>query len=303
MIRVYFWIFSVLFSFYTFQIFSQSPDSVSLEIKSSKNVYLESEPVWVEVNVNIPDEMKLDRAPVVFPSCDLKFVLTNNINDTLNDLGIKVTSVELKEYKKHYYDIFNLLDYYGTKENFTGSSSGGYFKLDPDNYNLVAILILKFNNSINYYYSAVIHFNVEKPEGIDQEAQKKLFYIEQCCSNYKLNLKDKLDQIYTGIIEFKNSFQNSVYTDKVEKQIVTSYGLNNDFKDSIQSYLINKIIERPDNNFNYSYMKFLEYFYEDNNIIEYMTKLSEIRESSDSAVLRKLIDNFLEDLRFRKSIK
>ena len=62
-------------------IFSKPP---VIDIKLSKNVYLDSEPIWLEINVNIDKEIIVDKTPAIFPFCgDIKFVLLNEFDDTL----------------------------------------------------------------------------------------------------------------------------------------------------------------------------------------------------------------------------
>ena len=98
-------------------------------------------------------------------------------------------------------------------------------------------------------------------------------------------------------------FPNSVYLYRVEDQVVTSGMLSNsNFKDTITSYLINKVQQEPSNYFNYRYVYLISYYLKDNEALLKDT-LTQISKSNKGTLLQKIIDNYLEETEARKQFE
>ncbi|MBK8982953.1 MAG: hypothetical protein IPM38_11665 [Ignavibacteria bacterium] len=70
-----------------------------MSIETSKEVYQESESVWIEYLLSIDKKnITLDRKPGIYPTSDLKLILINSKNDTIKNVGGSVGSIVVKEY-------------------------------------------------------------------------------------------------------------------------------------------------------------------------------------------------------------
>lgn len=272
-----------------------------IEIKPSKDRYLESEPIWIEIDVNIPKDIQIDREPIIYPTCDLNFILTKDNGDKLKYVGMSITTVFLKEHKEHYFALFDLLEFHGVDEDYAGSSAAGRRKLLPDNYSLQVILTLEINHISIYFYSDKIGFQIEKPAGSELEARTKLLEIEDFSLNYKSNFSDEFSQMFKKVSEFKNMFPNSVYLDKAEREIVLSYYLDKDFKDTISNYLLNHFKEKPNNYFNYLHIELMGSLFKGTES-SFIKTLEQLRESNKGSILEKIINNYIENVNFQKSL-
>ncbi len=280
-----------------------SYDSSVIKLKSSKDKYLESEPIWIEVEINIPEELKLDSSPVIYPNNDIKFYLNNDKGDTLKGFGGDVTTVLMKKYKNHYYSIFHLQYFFGVADDFPHSLLAYRYKLLPDNYYLKATLHLVINGKANFFNSDGIHFRVERPDGDEIEARKQLLEIEDYATSYSSTISsiEKFNSLYEKVAVFENLYPGSVYLPKIQDLIV-GFSSNSNFRDTMNIYLLRKIKENPDNYYNESNLGLIISIFPDdsNNSTEFLINL---RESYKGTLLEKFIDNELEEIEFEKSIR
>lgn len=268
-----------------------------INIKSSKNLYLESEPIWIVVEVNIPNNLKLDNEPVIHPLGDLRFLLTNDIGDTLEPLRQTASFALFKDYRSHYYDLFHLQYYYGVKEDFPRSILAFRYKLITDGYHLKASIVFRVDNMEKYFYSNVIDFRVEKPTGPEFEARRKLLNLE----DYATTPSSSFDGIFEKVTEFEDLYPNSVYLPKAQDLIVGFSFLDHHFSDTLHTYLLRRIKENPENYYNKSYLGSVLSFYS-KHIMEPKDLLNGLRDSYKGTLLEKFIDNKLEEIEFEKSI-
>ena len=276
-------------------IFSKPP---VIDIKLSKNVYLESEPIWLEINVNIDKEIIVDKTPAIFPFCgDIKFVLLNEFDDTLK--GHYCVSgdgiyTEYSYHLDHYYLIYDILNLYEKIEDFPNSQLIMKYKLLPGNYRLLAIISLMINKKFEKYFSNKVLFKVEKPFGIETEAHKDLIDIEDFAVNGDSDKNVRFEGTCKKVNYYKEKYSNSVYLDKAEHEIISWGVFFSNFKDTVTSYIFKRLSENPENYYNFQYVRSLGYLYK-NNDASLRDTLTQISESEKGTLLQKIIDNYFEE--------
>lgn len=269
----------------------QVEDESILKIKSSKNLYYESEPVWIEIEIKIDKSIKLDKSPVLLPPGDLEFFLTNSKGDTIKHIEGSYTMIESKDHSEYYFRTFDLLNIYGSNEDFPNSQLRMEHRLLSDDYSLVIMLPLYVDNKIEKNYSNMIKFRIEKPTGDEIEAHKRLIEIEDFEVNGRLDLKVKFDSLYNKVMEFKNNYENSVFLNKVEHQIIICSFENPKFEDTITSYLLYRIRNDASNYYNYGYLYSIDYRLKDKEEA-FKNSLRLIINSNKGTLLEKFIKNY-----------
>lgn len=232
-----------------------------LRIALNKDTFLESEPIWLEVNAFLDESQKLDRKPILEPSNDLKLTLRNSKGENMKYVG-GISDFILEEGKKYpdtlfFYD--NLLLYYGLPERFPHSNMLMQFYLPEDTYELSASLELWKDHKLDTVISNTVSFSVSKPTGNEKLAYEKWLELE----NLKIR-NEALNAIRGTIEEFMVIFPNSVYQDKVENALLSTSWLSRISIDSAKTYLINHIASNPNDHFNMYYLRSLVGRYEDN---------------------------------------
>jgi hypothetical protein len=274
-----------------------------IEIKSSKEVYLESEPVWLEIEVNIDKEMELDKPPIITPLGDVEFILINSHVDTIKYFKGGYSQIGPNKYLEHYYRIYDILNIYGVKEDFPNSQLVGCYKLLPDKYTLKAILNLSIDGKVEKFNSNLIQFEVEIPRDSEEEEHKKMIEIKNYAVNGPKDFDSRFDIIVQKVNEFKMMFPNSVYIDRIISLIFRhGHIISKDFQDTVSNYLKNRLEANPADYFNYTYVSHL-WGISKNNSDLLINTLTQISESNKGTLLQKIIDNYLAEAEARKLFK
>jgi len=273
------------------------PKPPVIEIKLSKNVYLESEPIWTEINVNIDKEIKVDKTPAISAVCgDIKFVLRDEINDTIKgqECTYDYVYTGYSYHLGHYYWIGDVLSIYGKYEDFPNSQLIMRRKLLSGSYKLSAIIYLIINKKAEKYYSNEIQFRVEEPFGIEIEAHKQLIEIEDFAVNGDTDKSVRFKGMCKKVNDFKGKYSYSAYLGKAENEIFSWGVFFSNFKDTITNYIFNRLSENPENYYNIRYVHSLGYLFKGDEV-SLRDTLTQISKSSRGTLLQKIIDNFLEE--------
>jgi hypothetical protein len=189
-------------------------DSVKLTLTSNKNLYLESELIWIELDIVIDKNLKLDYRPLLYPGNDLNLSLINSKKDTIKYRGGHVDALIRKDYPDSMYYIDNLLWTLGSSEKL--QTQAGYseiFKvIPPDDYTLNITVQLRSNNKSLYCQSNSIKFSIIKPSEFEIEAYNELINLE----SYTVNNQYKLGYEFIKMMEsFNEKYPGSVYKEKI----------------------------------------------------------------------------------------
>ena len=222
---------------------SYKNDTVNISIKSSKDVYLESEAIWIEYLTIIDKNMIVfDEAPYIQPYGDLKFSDTS-------------------------WDVFNLLNFYGFADRFQYSQLHRKFYLPEGRYTIQAYLSCVVKNQEVIFTSNTISFSVLKPLGVEEEAHEKLLDI------YKQGGKMEYEEIKIVVSEFDSTYKNSVYTSNAKYFLFTWSFIDSNYKNYAKDFLIDLINSNPDSYYNFSYINSLRKYTESSEEYENLLKI------------------------------
>lgn len=297
------------------EIYSVKADTselTSIKIKCSKAVYLESEPVWIEYDVNINKDIEIIREPGEF-GCNPRLKLIHENGDTVDyQIGCSDWAyLGNLPHPEHYFFTYDLLQIYDVFEDFPHSPLANKHKILPGKYRFKSVLYLVMSNKgyphdsegeIKAYpiYSNEIQFEVINPEGEELSAQKNMISIFDNYTNKINNVENNLDKrfewYYYKFNEFKNLYPNSVYLNKVEDEmIITGYFTNGIFRDTMYNYLISVIGENPSNYFNKDYLGLINIALKKQEKT-FQDSMKPVSNTYCNTLLQKLIDNYIAEM-------
>ncbi|MFZ1323398.1 MAG: hypothetical protein WAT71_17735 [Ignavibacteria bacterium] len=247
---------------------SYKNDTVNISIKSSKDVYLESEAIWIEYLTIIDKNMIVfDEAPYIQPYGDLKFSLKNSKNELIKYIGGQGGRIHSDYYPDTSWDVFNLLNFYGFADRFQYSQLHRKFYLPEGRYTIQAYLSCVVKNQEVIFTSNTISFSVLKPLGVEEEAHEKLLDI------YKQGGKMEYEEIKIVVSEFDSTYKNSVYTSNAKYFLFTWSFIDSNYKNYAKDFLIDLINSNPDSYYNFSYINSLRKYTESSEEYENLLKI------------------------------
>lgn len=262
-----------------------SSQNISISIKTSKSSYLESEPVWVEYFVQIvKGKINLDYKPELDPGADIKLILVNSKNDTLNYVGGRGFYLRTKNYPDTLWGIINLLHSFGNPEKFPHSSLGRKFYLPEDNYQLEVLLHYYVKGKEESIISDKVTFSIMKPSGEELEAHEKFLNMYELFGN-----GCSYDKIKLIVTEFDNQYKNSVYLDRMKYVLLTMSFIEPNFTTYAKQFLIDAINSNPNSYYNYNYIQTLKEYVNQNT--EFNNTLNILSVKSNNTITNKIIDH------------
>jgi len=286
----------IIFLSFTYSSLSNDNKDSIIIINSSKSEYLESEPIWIEVNVNIPTDKKLDMAP----SMGNWGILTNGKGDTLPYMSSFPFSVAIPDYRNHYYYVFPL-QFYGVFEDSSSIFPDSHYKLLPDTYHFQMAVGLSINKKWEVHYSNIISFTVKAPESDEVEARKRLFELikmQYGCGGDTI----QCNFIFHKILEFKNKYPDSRYLQRAEHFINLLMNDIPGLKDTLELYLFHNIELNPDSYYNNSNIHILAYIYKGSDKL-FNKKLINLKKKINSTQFDKFVNEYIEEYEFKKQVE
>ncbi|MFX1537680.1 MAG: hypothetical protein ACFFDI_26075 [Promethearchaeota archaeon] len=187
---------------------------LKLEINYSKDSYLLSEPIWLDLTLSNVSE---DTVRIIGPCVhcgDTRFVVVSSKGDTLTYRGIEAEvaygSGSLLDPSEKKYNCFNFLDYYGERESILR------LKLKPDRYTVHAIY---YGSKCGKITSNKTTFKVTEVPEVELQPLKllKQGYSAQISKSPNLST-ESFEQII-------NQFPQSVYAELASKELASTDSL------------------------------------------------------------------------------
>ncbi|MGA2669262.1 MAG: hypothetical protein ABSF32_10175 [Ignavibacteria bacterium] len=288
------------------QPFSQVQNSSPIiQLKVNKSLYLVSEPVWVELDVDLNGFIP-DYGPVFIPFDNMDFIFINQRGDTIRYIGGIDGILGHKQFMKYYFLTYNLNDYYGDMDDFKMSQMAWAHKFIPDGYFLQVRINLSKKGEQVYYFSNKVYFIVTEPAGEEKLAREALLDIMSYRINahFDLNMdwSDVGDTVYNHAIDFERKFKNSVYLDRVRYEVTVGVNENKDFIDSLEQYSLRMIKENPNNYYNQYYLMDIVYKHKEDTTA-FLEIFDELKNTYKGTLLEKFINSTLDYMEFAKTIK
>ncbi|MBK9333198.1 MAG: hypothetical protein IPM96_12530 [Ignavibacteria bacterium] len=262
-----------------------SNQNINISIKTSKSSYLESEPVWVEYFVRIvKGKINLDFKPQLDPGADIKLILLNSKNDTMNYVGGRGSYLGTKNYPDTLWGIINLLHSFGNPEKFPHSVFGRIFYLPEDNYQLEVLLHYYVNGKVESVTSNKVTFSIMKPSGEELEAHEKFLNLYEQFGN-----GCSYDKIKLIVTEFDNQYNNSVYLDRMKYALLSMSFIEPNFTAYAEQFLIDAIDSNPNSYYNFNYIRTLKEYVNQNTEFENTLKI--LSGNSKNTITNTIIDH------------
>lgn len=278
----------------------ENSNGVIITINSNKFDYLESEPIWVEINIIIDENTRLDRAPILHLPDDLECILINSAGDTLKYRGGFFESVGNHKYPDTIFHVENLLNYYGINERFTHSNLLMSYYLPEDSYTVTFIFHAEINGISKSFISNKINFRVKKPENEELAAYHewlKLMEVTEDLSEKDNSIRfKKMKDVVDDIIHL---YPNSVYIFKAKLELIVCSGFDNNFLNARKEYLVKEINTYPDNYDNFLYLLVLEQVYFENNKNDFLQLLYNLTTNHKNSVTERICTNMKRWLSFK----
>lgn len=263
----------------------ESNQNIEISIKTPKSSYLESEPIWVEYFVRIDrKKIKLDYKPELDPSADIKLILINSKNDTMNYVGGRGFYLRTKDYPDTLWGIINLLHSFGNPENFPLSTLGRKFYLPEDSYKLEVFLHYYVKGKEESIVSNKVTFSIMKPSGEELEAHEKFLNLYEQFGN-----GCSYDKIKLFVTEFDNQYYNSVYLDRMKNVLLSMSFIEPNFSTHAEQFLIDVINSNPNSYYNYIYIQTLKEYV--NQYSDFEDTLKILSGNSKNTITNKIIDH------------
>jgi len=190
-----------------------------LEISLSKETYLTSEPIWLDLTLtNVSSDTVRIFGPCVHCG-DTRFQVINQKADTLPYVGIEAVVAygpgQLMDLGEKKFNCFNVIEYYGEKGGLFRIAMSR-FKLKPDSYSIRAIYGGSREGGV---ISPALNFEVEEPTGAELQA---LNLLEK---GYDTELSSTPEVALECYKDLVHKFPKSVYVEAAYNELASTDSL------------------------------------------------------------------------------
>ena len=268
-------------------------DILELSLTTNKQVYLESELVWFNLDVIFDKNIKLDYAPYLDGNADLSLILVNSKNDTLPYHNGIPEFLRSKEYPDtmNYFD--ELTYAFGIPEKLPSKKGYGlqYFYLPADNYKFTISVNVSVNHQILKFYTNTIIFTILEPYENEKDARNEVLNIEARATDGQIYT---LNEFFEFFDNFSQKYSTSVYLEKIFH--ITEYGVGGLLSpDDAINYYKNFIINHPDYYSNIKSLYRLKYLLR-NNITDFKNFLKDVSIQKEGTIISKYCKQILMKL-------
>lgn len=263
---------------------SGDSECVNFSINLPKSEYLEGEPVWLELSVNVSQQCNLDHTPLLDPMYgEVKLELINSNGDTIRGHEGILEGIPAKTYPAYIFDVYDITNSFGVGEwaNIYSVPRGVYL--------LKAFIEVSLNKKKITVGSNIANFKVVEPKDIEEKAHAEWIRIEE---TNRLN-KDNVDTVKKLVDNFLVNFSSSAYKERVFATLREGWpqyflALS---PQNRKNFLLNAITTMPDSYYNKYYLSDLtDAGIDKANAQSSIDIASRIKKSSSNQVLNKLCD-------------
>jgi hypothetical protein len=261
-------------------------DAVKLNLTSNKEIYLESELIWFELEAIFNENIKLDYKPNFHEGASLRLILVNSNHDTVRYRGGYGEYLGNKNYSDtmNYFD--NLLELFGEFEKLPGELkySEIYRYIPEGNYTFSILVRLSEDGKPLIFETNAINISVIKPSGTALNEYNDLLQLEAMTTERYFERGAEYLKYFEN---FSREYPESPYLEKIFYHIELSLGGCIPLSER-ENFYKNFILSNPGFYSNYiSLIRIREYGYK-NNKTEYINYLQKMSEEKEGFFISKL---------------